>query len=123
MEIVDPGHEFLLDSYDGEKENRLVFMKREGEGYPFNVGRHAGTNCQEVIRALIDRLKYLDRQIPCQENQGAITHLRGALFCFEYRAANRHGRVLHFPSEGYQPEIEDVPTCATCGHIQCELHC
>jgi hypothetical protein len=122
MKVIDPGHEYLLDSYDGSQENRLVFMKREGDGYPFNVGHHAGTNCQEVIRALIDRIKYLDKQIPCQENQGAITHLRCALFCFEYRAAKRHGRVLDLPSETYQPDMEEIPTCPTCGHIECELH-
>lgn len=119
MKEVDPGHEYLLDSYDGEQVNRLVFMKREGEGYPFNVGHHPGTNCQEVIRALIARVKYLQKQIPCDENYGLLTHLRGALFCLEYRAARRHGRILHIPSE--QPlEVEDYSTCDGCGHIQCK---
>lgn len=123
MKEIDPGHEYLLSSYDGQQENRLVFMKREGEGYPFNVGHHAGTNCQEVIRALIARLKYLQSQIPCDENLGALCHLRGALTAFEWRAARRHGRVLYLPSDG-PPfcEIEELPTCVTCGHVQCTAH-
>ncbi len=121
MKVIDPGHEYLLDSYDGGEPVPLVFMKREGEGYPFNVGHHPGTNCQEVLRVLIDRVKYLQKQIPCDENHGLLTHLRGALFCLEYRAARRHGRLLHLPSEN-PPEIEDYPTCSGCGHIGCEGH-
>lgn len=117
MKVIDPGHEYLLESYDGEQENRLVFMKREGEGYPFNVGHYAGTNCQEVIRVLIDRVKYLQQQIPCDENVSVIAALRQVLLSFETRAAQRHGRV--FPCD-VRFEIEDRPTCKGCGHIDCE---
>jgi hypothetical protein len=122
MRAIDAGHEYELESYDGTQPNRLVFMKREGEGYPFNVGHHAGTNCQEVLRALIDRVKYLQKQIPCDENLGLLTHLRGALFCLEYRAARRHGRVLHIPSESAL-EVEDYAVHRLCGHIQCDGNC
>lgn len=116
MKEVDPGHEYLLDSYDGGEPVRLTFVKREGEGYPFNVGHHPGTNCQEVIRALIDRVKYLQRQIRCDENIFVIDYLRRALWQFEVRAAQRHGRKL---PDFYLNEIEDQPTCAGCGHIGC----
>lgn len=119
MRVIDPGHEYELDSYDGEQPNRLVFMKREGEGYPFNVGHHPGTNCQEVIRVLIDRVKYLQKQIPCDENHALLMYLRDALVCLEDRAARRHGRVLRLSDES-PLEVEDYPTCAGCGHIGCE---
>ncbi len=116
MKEIDAGHEYELNSYDGKQPNRLVFVKREGEGYPFNVGHHPGTNCQSVIRALIARVKYLQKQIPCVENQVVIRKLRESLWHFEIRAAQRHGRQLpDFPIE-----IEAMPTCLTCGHIGCE---
>ena len=124
MQVIDAGHEYELQSYDGEQVNRLVFMKREGEGYPFNVGHHAGTNCQEVLRALIDRVKYLQKQIPCEENERILGYLRSALWQFEKRAALRHGRDSVFPwSHLYQPiPIEDQPTCKACGHVGCLAH-
>lgn len=121
MKEVDLGHEYLLDSYDGGKPIRLVFVKREGEGYPFNVGHHPGTNCQEVIRALIARVKYLQQQVPCEENERVIADLRSCLWAFEQRAAKRHGRASVLPwQEQYQSvPVEEQPTCANCGHIGC----
>lgn len=116
MEIIDAGHEYDLDSYDGGQPVRLTFVKREGEGYPFNVGHHPGTNCQETIRALIDRVQYLQRQIPCKENPIVIDHLRAALWQFEQRAAERHGRTL----PPFRPDIELRLTCKGCGHIYCD---
>ena len=117
MKEVDPGHEYLLDSYDGDQVNRLVFVKREGDGYPFNAGHHAGTNCQETLRALIERVKYLQKQVRCNEDILVIDYLRRALWQFEVRAAQRHGRRL---PDFYINEIENQPTCAGCGHIGCE---
>lgn len=118
MRVADPGHVYEVDCLDGGSPQRIVFVKREGPGYPFNVGHHAGTNCQEVIRVLVDRVKYLQRQIPCAENELIIDHLRATLRLFEERAAFRHGRVL-----GSIPiEIEAMQWCQTCGHIGCTSH-
>lgn len=120
MEIQDQGHRFKLDSYDGECVQTLTFMKREGPGYPFNVGHYAGTNCQEVIRALISRLQYLSLQIPCWQNRVSVWLLRATLWLFERRAANRHGRRFAFHL--LFSEIESEPTCPTCGHVRCWAH-
>jgi len=117
MIVTDPGHAYLLTTYDGEGHKPLVFMKREGPGFPGNVGHYPGTNCQEVLRALIDRVKYLDGQVPCEENVEILTNLRSALVWFEARAARRHGLEV-----SYLVEIEDVPTCSTCGHVVCKGH-
>ena len=117
MKTIDPGHEYLLDSYDDGEPVRLVFVKREGEGYPFNTGHHPGTNCQEVIRALIERVKYLQSQIPSVWNENVLLLLRQSLNQFESRAADRHRRVL--PPFAFD-EIEMQPTCPGCGHIGCE---
>lgn len=123
MKCIDPGHVYELDSYDGGEPVRLPFVKREGEGYPFNVGHHPGTNCQEVLRALIDRVKYLQRQIPCEENDRVLINLRSTLWEFENRGARRHGRTLPWnnkESEHYTDvPIEERPTCPGCGHIGC----
>lgn len=118
MNVIDPGHRYALRVYDGEGRQGLVFMKREGEGYPFNVGHHPGTNCQEVLRALLDRVAYLQRQIPCVENQLIAASLRTALHLFEVRAARRHGHELDPRHEC----IEAVPTCPQCGHVDCDRH-
>lgn len=117
MRELDPGHVYDLVVYDGAGSQRLTFMKREWSGYPGNVGSYPGTNCQEVIRALIARTKYLDQQIPCPENKAIIESLRSAIIAFEQRAAHRHKRIVFFSDL-----IEDVPTCGTCGHIGCTNH-
>jgi hypothetical protein len=136
MKIIDPGHVYELDWLDGEPEtayfgdpedtetpehpaNRLIFIKREGPGYPGNVGSHPGTNIQEVLRVLIDRLKYLNNQIPDNHNSLALSDLREALWFLEHRAAERHGRFLKV----WPWEIELEPTCRKCGHIGCDGTC
>lgn len=116
MRVLDDGHAYSVDNYDGDWPQTLVFVKREGSGYPFNVGHHAGTNCQEVLRVLIDRVEYLQKQIPCAANESILQHLRLALRDFELRAAQRHNRALPIFWIG---EIENVPTCSECGHIGC----
>lgn len=94
MRVVDPGHRYKLKMLDGDEQQELVFVKREGVGYPSNVGHHAGTILQEVWRASIDRLKYVDAQIAHSCNQQAIDHLRCALILLEKRAAERHGAIV-----------------------------
>ena len=79
MKILDAGHIYSLDSLDGNLEQTLTFVKREGEKFPFNSGSHAGTNCQEVLRVLIDRSEYLQKQKPCAETECIISSLKTAL--------------------------------------------
>jgi hypothetical protein len=67
-----------------------------------------------VIRALIDRTKYLNRQIPHPQNDIIIGALRDALEAFEVRAAERHRREFH-----RSINLEYEKPCATCGHLQC----
>lgn len=118
MKVIDLGHKYLVDSYDGGYPYYVIFMKREGEKFPGNVGKYSGTNCQEIIRVLIDRVQYLDEQDRCVENKQIIENLRLALEAFEVRAARRHGRTLIYN----ETPIEKDPYCSTCGHIQCKGH-
>lgn len=117
MKIFDSGHCYKLSTYDGDMEQWLFFMHRIGNDYPGNQGEpYSGTNCQEVIRVLIDRVKYLEEQKPCSENKIILAYLRGALLQFEIRAARRHKRLL----PQMQREIELVASCNVCGHLYCE---
>jgi hypothetical protein len=118
VKVIDPGHMYDLQCLDANLTVRLVFVKREGPGYPGNVGSYPGTNLQEVIRALIDRVKYLDGQIYSHHNSRVIHGLRIALHSLEVRAAERHGRELAAQSQ----RIECLPTCETCGHVECSAH-
>lgn len=115
MKVLDQGHHYELDSFDGGKPQYIRFMKRIGEKYPHNIGpAYPGTNCQDVLRALIDRVEYLDWQIPHLQNEVILGALRDALTAFEVRAAERHGRELFLSTI-----IEHEPTCRRCGHISC----
>lgn len=119
MKTIDAGHKYQADCYDGGSPVEITFMKREGAGYPGNVGHYPGTNCQEVIRVLIDRITYLDNQIHHENNIESIRNLKEVLWLFEKRAAERHGiKQFEFTPE----EVSVAPTCTVCGHIVCHGH-
>lgn len=118
MRIVDPGHHYVLLELDYEgpelAERHLIFVKREGEGYPGNTGHHSGTNMQEVLRAVFNRLDYLDNQIPDERNMRAKHKIAEAIWLLECRAADRHGRVHPTVINSVSNE-----TCKLCGHVGC----
>ena len=119
MKIIEAGHSYLVDSLDGGNQQPLVFVKREGDNFPFNHGTHPGTNVQEVLRVLIDRTRYLLSQKPCAETECALHNLESALLHYEVRAARRHGRQLDLYSV---QQLMCGTTCKICGHIGCEGH-
>jgi hypothetical protein len=126
VRVLDPGHRYWVDMLDIEGDQRhgtemLTFVKRQGPRYPGNDSYYPGTNCQEVLRALIDRVKHLDSQVPDPHNQPILQHLREALWLFESRAAQRYGRVL--PPLHEFVSIEEEPCCAGCAHIRCNGEC
>jgi len=119
MKIIDPGHKYQLHTLDGFVENScLTFVKRQGAGYPGNVGSYSGTTCQEVLKALIDRVEYLQNQIPCWQTGLAKLCLIIALWCFEFRHAARKQRLLTVPPW----RVMQQTFCDECGHIQCQEH-
>jgi len=130
MIVVEPGHVYTLTSYDGGVDPALPFLKRAGPG---NDGEsHPGTNCQEVLRALIDRVTYLNGQRPCEQNRLILSDLRDALWQFELRAAEARGeragwltRVNEWAvgtTDGGRPTcFERAPACETCGHVLCVI--
>ncbi len=119
MKVIDPGHEYTLDSLDGDFPQVLTFVKREGPHYPGNVGHHPGTTMQEVLRALIERAEYVNGQIPCPETTLVLGLLESALYLLESRAARVHDRILDTTIEAL---VSGGSKCAKCGHVGCEKH-
>ena len=95
---------------------RLTFVKREGDKYPGNVGSYSGTTMQEVLRALIERAKYVYRQAPCDETGRCILMWERSILLLEQRAARRHGREL---TVDFQDVIDGIDKCERCGHVGC----
>lgn len=137
MREVEPGHDYLLDTYDGglgPAPWRIRFMKRVGPDYPGNQPpAMSGTNCQEVLRVLIARVKYLNDQKPHVANAWVLNRLREDIWDFELRHAELRGRLERFRDlargvasntlENGRPLcVELIPTCSTCGHLFCEEH-
>lgn len=133
MKVIDPGHLYQLDALDNRDDlagpehlvtepSRLVlrFVKRVGGKYPGNIGpSYGGVTTQEVIRALIDRQKYVNAQRDSPANLTVIRHLRDALVELEMRAADERGdKAARFAIAAmHAPELE--PTCVGCGHLLC----
>jgi len=124
VRVIDPGHDYMLRELDhgvgSAPQHRLVFVKREGEGYPGNLGSHPGTTSQEVLRALIDRAEYVNNQVPCAETQAAKELMQAALLLLELRAARRHGRHLDAPDVEW---VVDAECCKKCNHVGCKGDC
>jgi hypothetical protein len=123
MNELDPGHLYELRNLDvpdgGQSQQVLAFVKREGPGYPGNKGHFAGTTMQEVLRAVVQRCKYVNKQIYSEETEIAQKFLEKAIWHLERRAALRHGRVPPVSEE----ETLYGKTCVKCGHVGCEGGC
>lgn len=125
MKIIDPGHLYTLAHLDGAGTSLLRFVTRVGSNFPGNQPpAYEGSTTQEVLRALIDRQNYVDRQQPSHYNTRVLWLLREALRVLEARAASVRGdsralaRVLEcLPETTY---IEEVDICPTCGHLFCQ---
>ena len=121
MKVIDQGHKYEVDVYDGEPGQTEIrtYMKRKGPKYPGNKSQYPGTNCQEDLRVLIDRVEYLQKQDQCPHNLAIIEYLRRALWLFEDRAARRH----NIDQFDFRPDdIQYAEACKTCGHVVCKGH-
>lgn len=121
MKVVEPGHLYTLNVLDDPQvvHHILIFVKRIGERYPGNDSSpHPGTTSQEVLRCLLDRAIYVNRQIPCWQTRLSI-HLYGFLiWLYEHRAAKRHHRK---PPNLFASIYGE--TCSRCGHVGCWEGC
>lgn len=79
MEVVIPGHSYILDHLDGDGNELLEFVNR---GHDRDA---PGTNNQEVLRVLINRVKFLNDELPWEGNEQILHHLRMAFVLHESR--------------------------------------
>ena len=84
MKVLDAGHKYELEHLDGDDHQKIVFVKRFR-----GADNHQGTNNQELLRVLIDRVEFLDKEIPWEGNKEILHHLRMALVLHESRALMR----------------------------------
>jgi hypothetical protein len=94
MKFIYPGHRYLLSHLDGDGFTELQFVQRA----PLHPPREGVTN-QEVLRAVIDRVKVLNAEVPWGGNEEIIFHLRTAIALHENRALLRHIEKHNFPIE------------------------
>jgi hypothetical protein len=88
MKTLDAGHIYELKQLGDDNTQTLIFIKRSGGAVQYEK-EWAGLQTQKVLRALIDRTKYLYEVLPCKETEEALRHLRMALFWYEARAYRR----------------------------------
>jgi len=120
--IYDRGHSYTLASLDGHATQYLQFVKRfdkdDPTKYPGNTSAYSGTTLQIVLRVVLNRVEYLQRQKWCVENVMVSLCLMSALWLLELRAARRHGlpcwHGLRFAA--------DQPLCEKCGHTTCKCN-
>lgn len=93
MKVLDPGHVYLLEGLGGNDQT-LTFIKRSGGAIQYEK-EWPGLQTQEVLRALIDRSKYLNGIIPCTETEDAVYHMRMALYFYELRAWRRKQEAVN----------------------------
>ena len=91
MRVIEEGHGYELKNFERcpnpELHNALWFVKMDETG-----SYHNGSTNEEVLAALIDRMKYLNNKFPCRENSIVITKLEESLMWLEKRTADRVAR-------------------------------
>ena len=83
MKVIIPGHRYEAAHLDGSGVQIIQFVDRD-HGHDTE-----GTTCQELIRILIDRIQFLDKEVPSEFNDKIVHHARMMLINFEARALIR----------------------------------
>lgn len=111
MRIIDPGHLYAVVNVDGPGEQQIQFVRRRDHRGGLVSPYTPGILSQELLRVLIDRVRYLNDEDPCTEDVQIIHALRDCLRLFESRAARRTIEKLEMP------EMSDA--CPICHHLLC----
>ena len=86
MKIVDKGHKYKLKNLKTKGHQTICFYK---DGEINNTKTKKGTSNQEVLRILIDRVLFLEKQKHHYLNKKILKHLRKALVLHEMRHLDR----------------------------------
>lgn len=88
MKELKEGHSYELGSYQIEGVNCetqiLHFMKKVN-----GTMTMVGTTNEEVLKMMIHRIKYLQKKMPCHENNQAVLKLEECLMWLNYRTHKR----------------------------------
>lgn len=107
MNVLDEGHRYQLNPLKKDGNTWILQFhkykmetKNEGDdlqgvNVPVLETVYEGTTNEEVLRALIDRLYYLQEQFPCKENLIAVTKLNECLTALNLRTIDRMERGVH----------------------------
>lgn len=109
MKVIEPGHIYFIPHQLGKPGGQILTFFRT-DGTPEE--NHPGSNSQEFIRVLIDRLKHKDGNVNCIENGDLLYGLRFALLNYEARAWRRKQEKLNKTSlehAGFRERNKDVP--------------
>jgi ribosomal protein S3AE len=111
LRIIEAGHIYELQHLESDGIEKLTFIKRSSKAINYGDTEHAGTNTQEVIRALINRTEFLYDILPAVETKDAAYYLRMALFCYEARAYRRKQAKLNKTEiiNDYEERYDDIP--------------
>ena len=91
MRCVDAGHTYILDSMEGTVSQTIQFIDKKQVDGQFKTIK-VGTTNEDVLRMLIDRMKWLNNLCGCRENSICITKLEESLMWLEKRTADRVAR-------------------------------
>lgn len=83
MKVLVPGHRYELDNLKDEGKTILQFYS---DPHIHGLLMAEGPSCQEVLRAIIDRVKTLDTEKPWELNQRIVELGREMIALFEARA-------------------------------------
>lgn len=91
MQVIYPGHAYQL-AHDGDHHvESLQFVNKVLKDGKLVIDSEGTTN-EEVLRVLIDRMEYLQGELPCRDNEDALMHLRLALKAHDDRTGDRRAR-------------------------------
>lgn len=91
MKTIISGHRYHAEHLDGNDTQEIQFVDR-GHGRDTQ-----GTTNQELLRILINRVKFLETEVHWRGNEDILYHLRMALVLHESRALERKvekGKIL-----------------------------
>lgn len=95
MKVLSEGHLYLLEPFEGGSSQEVQFIEKvkdpsKSDGSMITI--NDGTTNEEVLRMLINRMKYLQAKFPCRENAIVITKLEESLMWLDHRTAGRQIR-------------------------------
>ena len=106
MNVLDEGHRYSIKHFQNPSDEQIIQFYKDGEINDLEV---SGILCQDLLRVLINRVIFLDGQLPSHHNDKILEYLRKALATFEFRAIERD-----IEKEG--KPVEDIPLNRLKGH-------